>query len=76
VVQRAGVGTTAGLLQDHGRRDLGRERRVAAVAAWRNVGLEDIRDHGRITLDSSGRREARFITGRLGSFAVKSFSPL
>jgi len=46
------------------------------LAAWPNVGLEDIRDHGRITLDSSGRRAARFITGRLGSFAVEILQPV
>ena len=46
------------------------------VAAWRNVGLEDIRDHGRITLGSSGRHAARLITGRLGSFAVEILQPV
>jgi len=45
------------------------------VAAWRNVGLEDIHDYGRITLNASGRRAARFITGRLGSFAVEILQP-
>ena len=45
------------------------------VAAWRNVGLEDIRDYGRITLNASGRPAARFITGRLGSFAVEILQP-
>jgi catechol 2,3-dioxygenase-like lactoylglutathione lyase family enzyme len=45
------------------------------IAAWQNVGLEDIRDHGRITLDSSGRHAARFVTGRLGSFAVEILQP-
>jgi hypothetical protein len=47
-----------------------------AVAAWRNVGLEDIRDHGRIALDNSGRRAGRFITGRMGSFAVEILQPV
>jgi len=45
------------------------------LAAWRNAGLEDIRDHGRITLDGSRRLTARFITGRLGSFAVEILQP-
>ena len=47
-----------------------------AVAAWRNVGLEDIRDHGRIMLGNSGRLAARLITGRLGSFAVEILQPV
>ena len=46
------------------------------VDAWRNVGLEEIRDHGRIALDSSGRRTARFVTGRLGGFAVEILQPV
>ena len=47
-----------------------------SVAAWRNVGLEDIRDHGRIMLGNSGRLAARLITGRLGSFAVEILQPV
>ncbi len=45
------------------------------VAAWRTVGLEEIRDHGRITVDGPDRRSARFMTGRLGSFAVEILQP-
>lgn len=46
-----------------------------AVAAWRKVGLEEIRDQGRIKLDRSGKLRGRFITGRLGSFRVEILQP-
>jgi len=46
-----------------------------SVAAWRKVGLEEIRDEGRITLDGPGRLRGRFIAGRLGSFSVEILQP-
>ena len=46
------------------------------IDAWRFVGLEDIHDHGRITLDTSGRHAARFFSGRLGSFSVEILQPV
>ncbi len=45
------------------------------LAAWPSVGLEDIRDHGRIVLDAAGPRGARFVSGRLGRFAVEILQP-
>lgn len=45
------------------------------VTAWRTVGLEEIRDHGRIGLDGPRQFTARFITGRLGNFAVQMIQP-
>jgi len=46
-----------------------------AVAGWRKVGLEEIREQGRITVDGPRRLKARFITGRMGSFAVEILEP-
>jgi catechol 2,3-dioxygenase-like lactoylglutathione lyase family enzyme len=42
-----------------------------SLAGWRSVGLEQVRDHGRITLDAPAKRGARFASGRLGSFAIE-----
>jgi len=45
------------------------------VAGWRSVGLEEIRDLGRIPVDGPRPLGARFVTGRLGSFAVEILQP-
>jgi len=45
------------------------------MAAWQKVGLEDLRDHGKIAAEGSQRLSGRFITGRLGSFEVQILQP-
>jgi hypothetical protein len=46
-----------------------------AEAAWRKVGLEDIHEQGRITVDGPRRLGAKFVTGRMGRFAVEIIQP-
>ena len=45
------------------------------LAGWRKVGLEDVRDHGRIVLDATTKRGAHFASGHLGNFAVEILQP-
>jgi catechol 2,3-dioxygenase-like lactoylglutathione lyase family enzyme len=45
------------------------------LAAWQSLGLEEFRDHGRVVLGAPGRRGARFVSGRLGRFAVEILQP-
>lgn len=47
----------------------------APLAGWKRLGLEEIRDHGRVALGGSGQLGARFATGRLGRFAVEILQP-
>jgi len=47
-----------------------------AEDAWRKVGLEDIHEQGsRITVDGPRRLGAKFVTGRIGHFAVEIIQP-
>src|ERR1700680_850988 len=41
------------------------------LTGWKGLGLEQVRDHGRIVLDGPGRRRARFVSGRLEGFAIE-----
>jgi catechol 2,3-dioxygenase-like lactoylglutathione lyase family enzyme len=41
------------------------------LAGWRSIGLEEVHDHGRIALDGSAGRGARFVSGRFGRFAIE-----
>ena len=52
---------------------MGREQRLRPVAAWRNVGLEDIRDHG-LYVVLAARGAAHHWSA--GASPWKSFSPL
>ncbi len=45
------------------------------LAGWRSVGLEQVNDHGRIVFDVLAKRGGRFVSGRLGNFAVELLQP-
>jgi catechol 2,3-dioxygenase-like lactoylglutathione lyase family enzyme len=47
----------------------------SALTGWRNIGLENIRDHQRITLDGTKPISARFVTGKLANLDVEILQP-